>query len=110
AQFVADGKNQPSPWQSLKNQIYLGSEAFVEQMQDKVEAGRHLSEIPMTQRRPMARPLGWYFQEYRDRNSAIIAAFRSGGYSVRKIGDHVRLHYSRISRIIKLEQKTRSKT
>ncbi|MBU0499134.1 MAG: addiction module toxin RelE, partial [Gammaproteobacteria bacterium] len=44
AQFVADGKNQPSPWQSLKNQIYLGSDAFVEQMQDKVEAGRHLSE------------------------------------------------------------------
>lgn len=26
--FVAEGKNQPSPWEQLTNQIYLGVEAF----------------------------------------------------------------------------------
>ena len=46
--FVAEGKNQPSPWQVLKNQIYLGSEAFVNEMQRKVQADRRLSEVPKT--------------------------------------------------------------
>ncbi|MGF1614267.1 MAG: transposase [Gammaproteobacteria bacterium] len=40
--FVADGKNQPSPWEDLKNQIYLGSEAFVNEMQRKVNIDGHL--------------------------------------------------------------------
>ncbi len=32
-QFVAQGKNQPAPWEYLKNQIFLGDEQFVEDMQ-----------------------------------------------------------------------------
>mgnify|MGYP000468063423 FL=1 len=31
--FVAEGKNQPSPWKQLKNQIYLGDDDFVDEMQ-----------------------------------------------------------------------------
>ncbi|MCP4428568.1 MAG: addiction module toxin RelE, partial [Chloroflexi bacterium] len=71
-QFVADGKNQPSPWEELKNQIYLGSDAFVDAMQRKMEANRRLSEIPQTQRRPVARPLNLYFEKYRDRDTAVF--------------------------------------
>jgi len=29
--FVAQGKDQPSPWTLLRNQIYLGSEQFVDE-------------------------------------------------------------------------------
>jgi REP element-mobilizing transposase RayT len=107
--FVAEGKNQPSPWEDLKNQIYLGSEAFVDEMQRKMHIDRHLSEIPKTHRRPVARPLRWYFQKYRDRDSAVFEAFRSGGYSMREIGDHVGLHYSTISRIISAHERERDK-
>lgn len=99
--FVTEGKNPPSPWQELKNQIYLGSEAFVNEMQRKVQADRRLSEVPKTQRRTVARPLSWYFQTHRDRDSAVFEAFRSGAYSMREIGDHLGLHYSTISRIIR---------
>ena len=28
--FVSDGKNQPSPWENLKNQIFLGDDQFVQ--------------------------------------------------------------------------------
>ena len=108
--FVADGKNRPSPWEDLKNQIYLGSEAFVEAMQRKMDADQRLSEIPKTQRRPVARPLAWYFKKHRDRDTAIFEAFKSGGYNMREIGDHVGLHYSRISRIVGLIEKARGKT
>jgi putative transposase len=57
--FVAEGRNQPSPWGQLKNQIYLGSEAFVDEMQRKMNTDWRLSEIPKTHRRPVARPLTW---------------------------------------------------
>ena len=77
--FVSDGKNQPSPWEDLRNQIYLGSVAFVEEMQRKMNLDQRLSEIPKTQRRPVARPLTWYFQKHRDRDAAIFEAFTGGG-------------------------------
>jgi putative transposase len=108
--FVADGKNQPSPWDDLKNQIYLGSEAFVDEMQGKVNSDRKLSEIPRTHRRPVARPLTWYSEKYPDRDKAVFEAFRSGAYSMREIGDHVGLHYSTISRIVRLNEKEQVKT
>jgi len=102
--FVAEGKGQPSPWEELKNQIFLGSEAFVEEMQRQVDGNRRLSEIPRTQRRPTARPLAWYFQHHHARDHAVREAFFSGGYSMREIGDHVGLHYSTISRIVSLAE------
>jgi putative transposase len=107
--FVAEGSNQPTPLQNLKNQIYLGSEAFVEEMQRKMKTDQRLSEIPKAHRRPVARPLTWYFQKHADRDSAVFEAFRSGGYSMREIGDHVGLHYSTISRIVSFHERERDK-
>ena len=52
--FVAEGKNQPSPWGQLKNQVFLGSEQFVTDLQAQLDAGKDLSEIPARQRRPPA--------------------------------------------------------
>jgi putative transposase len=104
--FVAEGKGQPSPWEELKNQIFLGSEAFVEEIRRQVDGSRRLSEVPKTQRRPMARPLAWYFQRYRDRDRAILEALRNGGYGMREIGEHLGVHYSTISRIVgRVEEK-----
>ena len=66
--------------------------------------------VPKAQRRPVARPLIWYFKKHRDRDAAIFEAFTRGGYNMREIGDHVGLHYSRISRIVSLIEKARGKT
>lgn len=108
--FVVEGRNQPSPWERRNNQVYLGSEAFVKAMQQKVQGNRLLSEVPRAQRRPVARPLSGYFDKHEDRDAAVFEAYRSGGYNMREIGDVVGLHYSRISRIIGSVEKARSKT
>ena len=31
-QFVKEGRNQPSPWSELKNQVFLGEESFIESL------------------------------------------------------------------------------
>ena len=79
-------------------------------MQSKVSKDPKLSEIPKSQRRPVARPLAWYFYQHKDRDVAIFEAFRSGTYSMREIGDHAGLHYSTVSRIIGLAEMPRSRT
>lgn len=103
--FVAEGKNQPALWEQLKNQIYLGTEAFVEKMQTKALAQEDLSEIPLAQRCAMAKPLEYYAARSRDRDEAIVKAHSSGAYGMKEIGDHFGLHYSRVSRIISKQRK-----
>ncbi len=98
--FVAEGKHQPSPWKRLKNQIYLGSDRFVDKMQRKIDRARDISEVPLAQKRNQAKSLDYYERRHKDRDTAIRAAYASGGYSMKDIGEHFGLHYSRISRII----------
>jgi len=105
-EFVSEGKNQPKPWEQLRNQIYLGDDEFVDEMQCKISKETNLSEIPSSQKRPAAKPLHYYEKKYSDRDTAILNAYASGGYSMKEIGGYFELHYSRISRIIKAKGKT----
>ena len=100
-QFVAEGKNQPSPWEQLRNQVFLGSEEFVSKLQYKIKSDKDLSEIPKSQRRKKAKSLEYYAKQARNRNEAIMTAFSSGGYSMKEIGGYFGLHYSWVSRVIK---------
>ena len=99
--FVAEGKSQASPWELLSNQIFLGNEEFVEQMQSLIDGDKELSEIPSSQRRSVPQPLEHYFDGSSSRNEAIFEAYRSGGYSMKDIGDYCDLHYSTISGILR---------
>lgn len=107
--FVLEGKNQPSPWDELKNQIYLGDERFVEKLQKHLETDKDLSEVPLAQRRKVPKTLHEYEREAASRNEAIANAYASGGYSMKDIGEYFGLHYSRISRLLNIE-KTKGKT
>jgi putative transposase len=58
--FVADGMEQPSPWRDIRHQTYLGSDRFVESMQQRIKDDQPLEEIPVNQKRTPARPLSYY--------------------------------------------------
>jgi len=109
-QFVAEGKNQPSPWEHLKNQIFLGDDQFVENMQARINENQEMSEIPRAQRRKVPRPLDYYANKYKDRNQGVCAAYQSGGYSMREVGEHFGLHSSSVSKIIKQADDSQFKT
>jgi putative transposase len=104
--FVTEGRNQLKPWKKLKNQIYLGDEIFVDEMQCKIEPETNLSEVPSSQRRQVAKTLEYYKNKYKDRDTAIFNAYKSGAYCMKAIGDYFELHYSWVSRIIKARNKT----
>jgi len=99
--FVSEGKTQPSPWHQLRNQVYLGSEIFIETMNALIDGNKDLSEIPSSQRRALPKQLKEYEAMAKSRNEAICNAYKSGGYSLKEIGDYFGLHYATVSRIVK---------
>ncbi len=99
--FVRQGSGVASPWQEgLRQQIYLGDEAFVTRMQTRLEQ-TDLDEVPRAQRRPPALPLADYAKRYPERRTAMAAAYRSGDYTLKAIADHFGVHYSTVSRALR---------
>jgi len=75
--FVREGTSQSSPWEEgLRQQIYLGDEAFVSRMQARLEEA-DLEEVPRAQRCPPALPLAAYAQRYPERRT-VSRALRRG--------------------------------
>jgi len=99
--FVREGKNQPSPWESLKNQIYLGSDKFVEDMQCKLNPEQSLKDIPKPQRLASVKPLAFYKRKYASRNRAMAEAYRSGHYTLEEVGEEFGVSYATVSRAVK---------
>ncbi|WP_245538999.1 hypothetical protein [Thioflavicoccus mobilis] len=95
----------PGPWEGLKQQVFLGSDAFVEELSRRVPKDRALSEAPFAQRRPPAKPLAEHVSLY-----PVAAACASGGYTLKEIGNHFDLHYARINRIVRTAEDAKSKT
>jgi hypothetical protein len=99
-QFVADGKNQPSIWGQLRNQIYIGSDNYIKHIQTKIAENTDISEIPSSQRRPVPQSIDYYEKKCKDRDQAMLAAYQSGGYSMKELANYFGLHYTSVSRII----------
>ena len=53
--FVRAGVGQPGLWESLRGQIFFGSDAFIDSMQQIAADQMTVAEIPRVQRRPLAR-------------------------------------------------------
>jgi putative transposase len=98
---VQQGKGQPSPWESLKNQIYLGSDKFVDNMQCKIDPDQSLKDIPKPQKNSPIKPLIYFKDRYKNRNRAMAEAYRSGHYTLSEIGDEFGVSYATVSRAVK---------
>jgi REP element-mobilizing transposase RayT len=100
-QFVMEGAGQPSPWLKLKNQVFLGSDTFIENISQQIDESKDLRDIPASQRRGIPKSLEYYGDNMPSRNAAIISAYKSGGYSMKEVGEYFGLSYSMVSRIVK---------
>jgi REP element-mobilizing transposase RayT len=97
ARFVAEGVAAEDALPQVEQQSLLGSEAFVERMVARAAKRPASAEVPRRAR--IVRSLPAIGREAGDRDAAIRAAYGTGGYTLRQIGDHFGLHYSVVSRI-----------
>jgi len=99
--FVREGVGQPSIWNDLRKQIYLGSDQFIDSMLEEIDKDKKaVEEVPCLQRHAVSISLDEYCNQTKDRNEAIKAAFNSGGFTMKVIAEYFGLHYTSISRIV----------
>jgi putative transposase len=99
--FVREGIARPSVWKELRNQVFLGSEAFVERHSSSPKSLERLREVPRAQRRALAKPLAEYAHRYPVRAQAMARAFKTGVYTMQEIADYFSVHYSTVSRAVR---------
>ena len=93
-EFVRDGMAS-RPWDDLKGQIYLGSEAFIEK---HASGKKDVKEIPRAQLRAATPSLQRIFAK---RGEKAIAEAYAHGYRLNEIASHLDVHYATVSRRLK---------
>ena len=104
--FVNDGIGGESIWKDLRGQSILGETEFVEEMSDHVRGKENIPEISKSQRFMNRPTLDRLFIEgaigdRRKSNERIIEAVERHGYTQREVADHLGLHFTSVSRIMK---------
>jgi hypothetical protein len=92
AAFVQAGIGGATPWNALRGQICLGSDAFVEAIKHQKERDQNLGEVPRAQRRMLAEPLAYYQQHYENRREGMAAAYATGDFTMKEIADVFGVH------------------
>ena len=95
---------------ALRQQIYLGDEAFVERMQALVEPRRaNAREIPRAQRHK-TRSLAQWLNTCESREEALLRAHTESALSLSAIAREIGLSVSRVSRLIARAEEAKGKT
>ena len=100
-EFVREGLTKGPIWDHLNNQIYLGDEAFINQVQKHLDKKKRDLQIPKVQKRPLIKALRDYEKMAKTRDEAIRAAYASGGYSYQELGAYFGLHFTWIGKIVR---------
>ncbi|MCU7892343.1 MAG: addiction module toxin RelE, partial [Candidatus Thiodiazotropha sp. (ex Ustalcina ferruginea)] len=99
--FVSEGRGQPSPWEKLTNQIYLGSDQFVDDVQCKMNPEQSLDDIPKLQKQRPVKALAYYQGKHSIRNQAMAEAYKSGHFTLKAVGVYFGVSYATVSRALK---------
>ncbi len=113
-EFVEAGIGEKTIWQDVKGQCLLGEEEFAESLIDYVKGYRDIKEIPKSQRYADRPRLNVLFDEgtiknKTKRNKAVREAVERYGYTQKEIADFIGIHYSVVSRLLKVTN-ARNKT
>lgn len=108
--FVMEGVNERSPWETLKGQIFLGTDGFIEGLSGELGEKGDAKEIPKIQRYAGRPSLEEVLKEERMKHKkvkdeTIYMAYIQYGYRMKEIADYLGVHYATVSRaVIRVEQ------
>lgn len=110
AELVASTPTHPNFWDTaLRQQIYLGDESFVEQMQGLAEPRNTVDrDIPRAQRSKM-RSLDEWVKNCPNREEALLKAHTESALSMTAIARELGLSVSRVSRLIARAEQAKGK-
>ena len=105
-QFVKWGIGKETIWSEVKGQSILGEDDFVDSLSDHLNRHKDVPEIPKSQRfadRPKLDKLftASILRDKRKRNRRITEAVEKHGYTQRSIADHLGVHFTYVSRILR---------
>jgi putative transposase len=105
-QFVRWGVGKVPIWTAVKRQAILGEDEFVRKFGDYLKKHKDIAEIPKGQRYAVRPDLDSLFtdtilQSRKERDSKIREAVEEYGYTQREVADHLGLHFSSVSRIMR---------
>jgi REP element-mobilizing transposase RayT len=98
--FVAEGAGARI-WDSLKHQVYLGSDDFVDEIKRGVSEAGQWPETPREQWKPSGKSLEEYASLHEDRGEAMARAYLEGGFRMKEIAGHFGVHYATVSRAVR---------
>ena len=105
-QFVQGGIRNRSIWRDLKGQVLLGDDGFAARFAEHLLMHKDSPEIPRSQRYADRPSLSTLFTEEvlsnkQMRNRAIAEATEMHGYTQRAIADHLGVHFTYVSTLLK---------
>lgn len=103
-EFVNAGSGQQSPWEQLRGQVFLGSDAFVQTLAPRLAELGGTPEAPRAQRlapRPSLAELllPCATTDRACREAAIQDAYLRHSYTLADIARHLGVHYTTVSRL-----------
>jgi hypothetical protein len=112
--FVRDGIGVESIWSRVRAQSVLGEDNFIESLGDYVKGRKQIPEIAKSQRfmnKPRLRDIfrAEVLGDRGKRDKAIGKAVFEHGYTQREVADHLRIHFTSISRILRAKDEMLTK-
>jgi putative transposase len=104
--FVMEGIDKETPWETLKGQIFYGTDEFIKQLGGLLDKKGDTKEVPKLQRYAARSSLNELFKgkKGKDRkveDKTIYGAYVRYGYTMKEIAEHLGFHYATISRAMK---------
>jgi len=108
--FVKEGIGVESIWKSVRAQSVFGEGDFIESLRDYVRGRKQIPEIAKSQRFMNRLSLkdifgSEVFGDKRKRDKSIREAVLEHGYTQREVADHLRIHFTSVSRILRTKDK-----
>jgi len=104
--FVRDGIGVESIWNRVRGQSVFGDDDFVDGLGEYVKGRKEIPEIAKSQRFMNRPPLKDIFRlevfgDRRERDKSIGKAVWEHGYTQREVADHLGIHFTSVSRILR---------
>jgi DNA-binding NtrC family response regulator len=104
--FVMEGIDKEPPWETLKGQIFYGTDGFIKRLSGLLDEKGNMKEVPTLQRYAARPSLSEHFNGKKRKNrkvedKTIHAAYVRYGYTMKEIAEHLGFHYATISRAMK---------